>query len=145
MAKVTGVVTKHDKNKYGGWSIVVDGNYYNSKFEIKCSVGDSVEFDDGGKNYCSKLKVLTKAAPTTAQGSSGGTAPASHRDVSIVRQNALRHAGVIMSAILHDEVIPSDDEIVDRTIAMAKAFEAYVNDVPTTSSVTTDKDFIEAA
>jgi hypothetical protein len=141
MAKVTGVVTKHDKNKFGGWSIVVDGNYYNSKFEIKCGVGDNVEFDDGGKNYCSKLRVLSKGAPVATPKPAGGS---SNRDTSIVRQNALRHATAAVTA--HGGTVDQPDELIAaRIIAMAKVFEAYVNEETTVHGPTVSGDFIESA
>ena len=143
MAKVTGVVSKHEQNKFGGFSIVVNGNYYNSKFEIKCKVGDAVEFDDGGKNYCSKLKVVAAGATASSAGT-GATKAHSGRDTSIVRQNALRHATQAVCNAVGMAGEASDVEYVERIIAMARQFEDYVN-APDVSAPNTSSDFIEAA
>lgn len=122
MAKVTGVVDWAGENKFGGHSIRIDGNYYNSKFPIKCEVGDSVEFDSGttGK-YCNKLKVTgsgggtsTSSAPTPMAGRRGSF-PIAKEDGqrSIIRQNALARAVELVALF--------PDGIEDRTAAAAEA------------------------
>jgi hypothetical protein len=62
MATVTGVVERYiPSNKYGKSSLQVNGNWYNTKPEWLGAVvaeGNSVTFDDGGKNYIKSLKVV---------------------------------------------------------------------------------------
>lgn len=142
--KVTGTVTKKLPSKFGGESIIVNGAYYNSKFSIKCNEGDTVEFDDGGKNYCQKLKVLS----STGAGATKSATPAisANKERSIVRQNALRHAAVLMAqalsgTALHDFDV---DAIAEKTIELAIKFEAYSsgdNDSAVAGHAVADKDF----
>ena len=69
MAIVNGLVEYKAQNKFGGYSIKVNGNFFNSKWEPACNKGDVVEFDDGGKKYINSLKVVGGTAPVA-----GGTA-----------------------------------------------------------------------
>lgn len=124
MSKVTGVVDWAGENKFGGFSIRVDGNYYNSKFPIKCEVGDSVEFDSGttGK-YCNKLRVTSggggKPAPATG-GGRRGSFPIDKADGqrSIIRQNALARAVELVALF--------PDGIEDRESAAAEAVKIAI-------------------
>lgn len=75
MAIVNGEVEYKAQNKFGGYSIKVAGNFYNSKWEPACNKGDVVEFDDGGKKYINSLKVVGAGAmPSGAPGPVGTAA-----------------------------------------------------------------------
>lgn len=120
MSKVSGVVDWAGENKFGGFSIRMDGNYYNSKFPIKCEVGDSVEFDSGttGK-YCNKLRVVSSGGggsrPATTGGGRRGSFPIDKADGqrSIIRQNALARAVELVALF--------PDGIEDRDAAAAES------------------------
>lgn len=135
MSNVNGVVEWKGANKFGGFSIKVDGNYYNSKFDIKCEKGDVVEFDSGSTGkYCNKLRVVTSgggaASTPTAVASSfagrgRGAFPIDKGDGqrSIIRQNALARA---MECIgLLPDKIKTRDEIVAEAVRIAMEFERY--------------------
>ena len=129
MGTVTGVVEWHGDSKFGGQSVKVDGKYFNSKFDIGCQKGDTVEFDDGGKNYCQKLRVTDSGAPVATSGGSGKAPAASGfpihplaRERAIIRQNALGNAvqflagpdGGVAGAVL-------------EVLAVARQFEAWTS------------------
>lgn len=111
MATVTGVVEAMS-NKFDKYSILVDGKWYSSKFEIRCEKGDTVEFDDGGKNYCQKLKVAGKGSgggtpvspgPGSAgKGFSRGVFPVPLTDGSraIIRQNSITNAVNLVNSLM---------------------------------------------
>lgn len=143
MGMVTGVVEAKNHNaKYGTYGILVNGGWYNSKYEIRAEKGDEVEFDDGGKNYVRKCKVLgAGGGASTSGGASTGTVvsrqpgfpvPVDTKDRSIVRQNALRHAVVLVTNMVGPQEY---DSWSDRETAMenfaklavevARMFEDY--------------------
>lgn len=82
MSQVQGVVAAVS-TKFGKFSINVNDTWYNTKQEYAPSIlpdkGDSVEFDDGGKNYLKKLKIVKRGegeAPKPSQGTGNtGKAP----------------------------------------------------------------------
>ena len=135
MSNVNGVVEWAGNNKFGGFSIRVDGNFYNSKYEIKCNVGDTVEFDAGtsGK-YCNKLRVLSSsgeapsAAPAKKAHSPGGSRgvfpiPKTDGQRSIIRQNALARAVEVIA--LMPEGMESREDIAAEAIRLAMEIERY--------------------
>jgi len=115
MAIVTGVVeAKTGLGKYGTYGILVAGNWYNSKFEIKCNKGDTVEFDNGDKKYVNKLKVVGSGGVASPAGGDTGTtgtskpyAPRGGFPIgpldgqrSIIRQNAVTNANNLIANLL---------------------------------------------
>lgn len=135
MAKVTGVVGWVGKNKFDKYSIKLEDNpqWYNSNYPINCEKGDTVEFDDGDKNYCRKLRVVSSgggaSAPSaggkTGGGSNKGSFPIGVRDGqrSIIRQNALTNARELVTNVQDpDEPL---DNVTDEIIRVARKFEAY--------------------
>jgi hypothetical protein len=132
MAMVNGVVDWAGENKFGGHSIRIDGNYYNSKFPIKCEAGDTVEFDNGSTGkYCNKLKVVSKgggAASSSAVSSrpyKRGSFPIAVDDGqrSIIRQNALGRAVEVVA--LSPEGLNTRDEIIVEVIRVASELERF--------------------
>ena len=145
MAKVTGQVGWVGKNKFGKYSIKLEDNdiWYNSNYEIKASKGDTVEFDDGGKKYCSKLRVIGSGGSSS---SGGGSASNSDKERSLIRQNALRHAGVIVSNAIDCGIEDLNTELIaDRTLELARRFEAYSSgeDAVVLDTHGSDKDFLD--
>ena len=53
-------------HKYDKFSVVIDGNWYGTKKEYAAewpaqpNVGDEITWDDGGKKYLGKMKIVTK-------------------------------------------------------------------------------------
>ena len=142
MPQVTGVVARKSSNEYGH-GILVDGNWYNSKFPIKCEEGDTVSFDDGGKKWCRKLSVVgsgggapvgSASAPpaaTTAESAvADGTSVALPRDRAIIRQNALTNAVSFFGTHSPKSLWESSEE-ADKMVAgvlhIASMFEAYTS------------------
>lgn len=86
MSQVQGVV-EAVSTKFGKFSIIVNDTWYNTKQEYAPSIlpdkGDSVEFDDGGKNYLKYLKVVKRGEgetqPGGASAQSGNTGKAPQR------------------------------------------------------------------
>jgi len=121
-------------NKFDKHSILVDGNWYSSKFEIKAERGDVVEFDNGGegKKYCSKLKVVSKGsgAPSGTAMSSGTAKPAYSRGAfpvpqldgsrAIIRQNAVTNANTFLGNA-------KGEHTVTDLIDLARKIEAYTS------------------
>lgn len=136
---VTGVIeAKSGKSSYGTYGIMVGGKWYNSKYEVKANKGDEVEFDDGGKNYCNKLKVLsgggggaTTAAPTaprSATSYSRGKFPIPTDDGqrSIIRQNSLTNAVNFLASVMkYDGAIDHMDDAIATVVDVARVFESY--------------------
>lgn len=143
--KVTGIVTKKSASKFGGESIVVNGAYYNSKFSIKCNEGDVVEFDDGGKNYCQKLKVVSSVGAPTKKAEMPTT---TSRDRSIIRQNSLAHATSMYTSMLAsgDYEAKNTENLkacAKEIVEIARIFEEYSagdEDKPV-GTIPADKDF----
>lgn len=138
MATVEGIVEYKGANKFGGYSIKVNGNFYNSKFEPKCEKGDYVEFDDGGKKYINALKK--KTSPPVAGVSAPGNASANKRyrnngeeggfpvhplayERALDRRNALQCA----TRLFGEHGIDSEDlmSLAKDIIDVARYFEAY--------------------
>jgi len=133
MSTVSGVV-EAKSNKFDKYSILVDGNWYSSKYEIKCEKGDTVEFDDGERKYCRKLRVVgAGGAPSPATGggataSQGSGFPVGTRakDRSIIRQNATTNARELLVGYWQTEGFPEHrEDMVDEIIGVARMFEAY--------------------
>lgn len=133
-------------NKFGKFSILVNEKWYSSKFEINASRGDVVEFDDGGRNYAQKLRVVGGSAGASqpeAPANSGPTRSAapgfpvgtSTKDRSIVRQNSLAHATNLVTTTMTKILVelPEDFDGVEKlvetyaklTIDVARMYEDY--------------------
>lgn len=137
MATVTGIVEAASKNKYG-YGIMVNGGWYNSKWEIKASKGDEVEFDDGGKTYVQKLRIVKAAdgGSTAPVGSKASTGNTSYRGVfplapndgsrSIVRQNALTNSTNLLLGLSVGKDLKVDDAI-KTILKIAREFEYYTS------------------
>jgi hypothetical protein len=137
MAQVSGVVEWAGSNKFGGYSIKVGGAYFNSKFEIKCKKGDTVEFDSGSTGkYCNKLKVVSSGGGSEAPSNSGGSKPYTRSkfpiDVedgqrSIIRQNALTNARelYIAAATLNKVKVDDPKKAAEVVIEIARIFEGF--------------------
>ena len=149
MATVTGTVGWAGKNKFGKFSLKLDENpnWYNSQYEIKASKGDTVEFDDGGKNYVNKLRVVGGST-----GGGSGTAQASNtsgmtKDRTIIRQNSLGHATELVTSFLSVDVAGGHSEVeqaADFVIEIARKFESYstgdLDEVKTPAGANPDED-----
>ena len=141
MAIVNGLVEYKAQNKFGGYSIKVKGNFFNSKWEPACNKGDVVEFDDGGKKYINSLKVVragtSAPAPvgTAALATGYGAAPKRFRnngeeggfpihpgayERALDRRNAL-NAAVEFWPYMGSATTPTPEEVVE----IARYFEAY--------------------
>lgn len=73
MAIKSGVVARVSTN-YGKFSVVLEGDptWYGTKQEwnkCDCVVGDTIEFDDGGKNYFKNARITGKASGPVSAGS----------------------------------------------------------------------------
>jgi len=94
----SGQVAVVTKNKYG-YGMKIEGNddWFNSKFDPKCSKGDMVTFDDKDKGYIDGL-TITGAAPAASapSGSTSGTVSYDKKQTSIVRQNAVTNANAFL-------------------------------------------------
>jgi hypothetical protein len=131
MAIVTGMV-EAKSDKFDKFSIKVGDNWYSSKYEIKAERGDMVEFDDGDKKYCRKLRVTGGASSggggggttvNTSPAATGFPIPTRHQSRSIIRQNSLTNARELYINFANgEETFP---EAVDAIIDIARKFEAY--------------------
>jgi hypothetical protein len=145
MSEVTGVVQAMS-NKFDKFSILLDNDvWYSSKFDISCNKGDTVLFEDGGKKYCQRLKVVTEGAggsthavtprASTSGGGGGGTTaariagfpvPLDTKDRSIVRQNSLTHAtAVVLKAYVENDTYAKPDDLARLVVETARIFEDY--------------------
>lgn len=115
----TGIVAVVTKNKFG-YGLKLEGNeaWFNSKWEPKCSRGDSVTFDDKDKRYINDLKVTEAAVAAPSGGSSGGGGY-DKRQTSIVRQNAVTNANAYFALVGHKKAT------VEELIAIAQQIEVY--------------------
>jgi len=135
MAQVNGLVEYKAPNKYGGFSIKVNGNFYNSKFEPKCEKGDVVTFDDGGKKYINALVVggtasgATSAAPTPA-----ATGKGSYRQNGMeggfpihpgAYERALDRRNALNAAVAYYSSIGVTNHTAEDIVEAARFFEAY--------------------
>lgn len=133
MSNVTGVVEWAGKNKFGGHSIRVDGNFYNSKFPIPCEQGDTVEFDSGSTGkYCNKLKVVSSGGGTTPSSGGGKTMPSRRGTFpipkddgqrSIIRQNALSRGVEIVA--LNPDGLEDREAMLTEAIRLAIEIERW--------------------
>ena len=139
MAIVNGTV-EAVSTKFGKYGICVNGKWYNQNPEwlsVKPEKGDVVEFDDGGRNYIKKLRIVSggvaESVPSSASSSAPRPAPSGGRtfpvgitapERTINRQNALTNAVALMSQYPVTEV---DDIMlnVETVINIARKFEAY--------------------
>lgn len=139
MATITGIVEAKSKTEK---SILVEGNWYGSKYPIKFNKGDTVtiESDPSGK-------FIKKISGDAATPSVGGDAPApkkewgkggsfprgkfpiDHADGqrSIIRQNALTNAReTVLTAIEGGHLkVDNFDDIVAMCIKTAYTYEKY--------------------
>lgn len=137
MAQVTGVVAAMS-NKYDKFSVCVDDVWYSSKFEIPCSRGDTVTFDNGDKKWCRGLKVVSAGgggAPAPSGGTTSAAPSAAHKpafpigidtkDRSIVRQNSLTHAtNLYIKTMVGDGTLPTEEDAI-KIVELARIFEDY--------------------
>ena len=142
MAQVNGVVAAMS-NKYDKFSVCVDDVWYSSKFEIPCSRGDTVTFDNGDKKWCRQLKVVAAGGGGSAPAPSGGgySAPTGApkaaykpafpigidtKDRSIVRQNSLTHATklYIAGTFFVDSADLTETD-AQKIVELARIFEDY--------------------
>lgn len=140
MSEIVGTVEAVSR-KFDKFSVLVNGGWYSTKKEWAPEVerGDEISFDDGGKKYLSKVKVLgstTKSASTgTTRGASrtpGFPVGTDTKDRSIVRQNSLNHAVNLVSRIAGPiEYTTWEDRqhamqaFADLAVDVARTFEEY--------------------
>lgn len=129
MSTVSGVVGWVGQNKYGKYSIKLEENenWYNSNYEIKANKGDTVEFDDGGKKYCSKLRVVssggkgsTTVTPIKSSGRGVFPVPALDGSRAILRQNAVTNANTILGNT-------RESYTLEALLETARSIEAYTS------------------
>lgn len=139
---VTGEV-EATSNKFDKYSLLVNGKWYSSKYEVKAEKGDTVEFDDGGKTWIRKLRVVSGAgagstAPSVASSGVSRTVgfpvPIDTKDRSIVRQNALNVAVQLVKAQIEGDSWTFSDwgereaslkKFAELTVDCARIFEDY--------------------
>lgn len=142
MSIVTGVV-EACSNKFDKYSLLVNGKWYSSKYEVKAGKGDTVEFDDGGKTWIRKLRVVSgsgggSTAPSVASAAVSRTVgfpvPIDTKDRSIVRQNALNVAVQLVKAQMEgdswafgswEERESSTKKFAELVVDCARIFEDY--------------------
>lgn len=103
-------VVEAKSNKFGKTSILVNGNWFGSKYGFSCEKGDEVEFDDMGGKMVKGLKVLSSgggsssSTPSRSSGYSpkvaGFPVPVDTKDRAIVRQNSLGHAVALVKSLV---------------------------------------------
>lgn len=130
MPTINGVI-EAKSNKFDKWSILVDGSWYSTKYEIKGEKGDTVSFETPeGKKYVNKLRVVsgggeatvTSIPKNTGGGYSKGVFPVPLRDGSraIIRQNAVTNANTLLG---NEKDLDAYD--VESLIHVARQIEAY--------------------
>jgi len=141
MTTVTGNVQAKSTTKFGH-GIMIEGNWYNSKFPIVCEKGDTVSFDDGDKKYVKGLKVLSSgggvatkdtgaAVPASVARASGGYSrgafpvPPGDGTRSIIRQNSVTNAVALVKTLIDNEKIPDGESLEAIVFEWARLFEAY--------------------
>lgn len=124
MPTINGII-EAKSNKFDKWSILVDGEWYSTKFEIKGEKGDTVAFETPeGKKYVNKLRVVSGGGgvasipKNTGGGFAKGTFPVPLRDGSraIIRQNSITNAVKYATGC---------ELAVEEIIEIARKFEAY--------------------
>lgn len=131
MAKVSGVV-EAISTKFGKFGVLIDGKWYNTKpewLDVQPNKGDSVEFDDGGKNYLKGLRIVgggsgsaPAASSAPARSSGGRTFPIAPDapERTINRQNALTNA-----VNYYNHTGRVGDVSPEDVVETARIFEAY--------------------
>jgi len=143
MSEIKGTV-EAVSHKYDKLSLKVDGVWYATKKEyapsFEINKGDDVVFEDGGKKYLNKVRLLSS-------GSGGGSAPASSgtarrtpgfpvgvdtKDRSIVRQNSLSHAVRLVSSVVGTTPAKTAEDrekqmefLAKLSVDVARVFEGY--------------------
>lgn len=102
MATVTGTV-EAVSTKFGKFSVLINEKWYNTKQEWAPkplpTKGDQITFDDGGKNYLSKCKVVGSSTKTGVSGGSGGGGKGGYNPMGVELGQAMNLAmTVAMSA-----------------------------------------------
>lgn len=146
MANVTGTVEATNTN-FGKFNILVDGKWYNTKEEwasVRPNKGDTVSFDDGGKNYLKRLTIVGAGTPATsapstgrskggyrANGEKGGFPihPLAY-ERALDRRNALNVAATLLESSMEikpvlDLTDKDLDNISTAVLTLARKFEAY--------------------
>lgn len=143
MAQVNGVV-EATSNKFGKLGIAVGGKWYNtdpSWLKGPAPVkGDTVSFDDGGRNYIKNLTILGGSGAAEPTGAPTGTIRSTTNPTpqgktfpmalnaperSINRQSALRDAISYATALWPREDDGSVNCTPDDIITLARVFESY--------------------
>lgn len=141
MGMVTGEI-EAKSNKFDKYSILVNGQWYSSKYEIKAEKGDIVEFDDGDKKYARRVKVIgvvgqcnvaSTTAPAGISRTPGFPVPIDTKDRSIVRQSSLKSAVEMVTTLRGVIDTPKDwDDLENQmerwavlTVGVARIFEDY--------------------
>ena len=130
MAQVQGIVGWSGKNKFGKFSLKLEDNetWYNSQYEINCSKGQEVTFEDMGKKYVNNLKVVGGGGAAAPSGASSAPATAgmpSDKDRMIIRQNSLSHAVNSLAYSILSDLEDNRDAVTDEIIRIARKFEEY--------------------
>lgn len=140
MAIVNGTVAAIS-TKFGKFGICVDDRWFNTNPEwlsVKPEKGDVVEFDDGGRNYIKKLKIISGGV-SEPSGSSSAPSSSTARTVApsgvrtfpvgvtapertINRQNALTNAVAYMR---NCKELGLEEHTPEQVIETARLFEAY--------------------
>lgn len=134
-------VVEAKSNKFGKTSILVNGNWFGSKYGFNCEKGDEVEFDDMGGKMVKNLKVVgggsSGSTPSTSSGYSpkaaGFPVPVDTKDRAIVRQNSLGHAVALVKAFAPanaeyekwEEREDAMQHFAELAVAVARIFEDY--------------------
>ena len=140
MATVEGTV-EAISNKFGKWSILVNGTWYGTKEEWKPKVdvnkGDVVSFDDGsiygGGKFVKRLRVDVHGGSSSSTPHTTSDSPARPslvgaiplvRERAIIRQNALTNAVNYVNAL---PATSRKDLGLNDLIDIAREFEAYTS------------------
>jgi hypothetical protein len=108
MATVKGKIEAISR-KYDKFSVMVNDNWYGTKKEWTPSPeptkGDTIEFDDGGKKYLSKCRIVEKGAYSAGAGAKSGGKTWNNLGVE------LGHASNIAKDIaMRSDVAPGSDD-----------------------------------
>lgn len=116
---VEAVSTKFDK-----YSVLVDGEWYRTKMEwakVKPNRGDTIEFDDGGSKFLSKVKIVSAGS-----GSSGGTAGSAKPDYNLGVE--LGHASNIALRVINKMI---DTGNLEAPVGSTDYYKAFVEQTET--------------
>lgn len=154
--QIKDIITRAVKTKFGEKPVYTAIDTYDVAYEMgfkkpAFKVGDEVEFTFTETKYGKQVDLDSVRVVRSGTGSGVTSAPPAapvkpaytpavsrqfpvpplHPDRSIVRQNALQHAGRIVAAFINNtKVVNGDeavtlDEAVEWTILAARQFEAY--------------------